>query len=316
MAEVVEDFRVADGAGEVAQVLLHKVACLIVCVRVAIVDVVVPIEACLVFSLYEAHHGVLHAVQHVEASEDDGAFAVEQLLDEAFVSLHCLRDVAEECAFPQLPFGQEALVELRIDLVHVAPCVEELLLKPSAVLQREASEEALQRLALVLIEVVQVLETLVVGDVGEDGLRVCQVLVDVVEVSHQHLSPAPELVNCLCVVGPQHLLHDAEELADALQRVCHLYGRESLEEVAHRAVGWCPDRLVAEKGELAAEEHAGTLAWEDNRDVAHVIREVRQHVGCYETKETLHLAQVFLCCYHIDRCKVTNKRAYMQIRLR
>ena len=288
MAEVVEGLCIADGAGEVAQVLLHEVTGFVVRLRVAVVDVVIPVEACLALALDAAHHGVLHAVQHVEARKDDGALALEKLLDEAFVGLHLLRDMTEECALPELALGKHPFVQQGVYLEHVAPRVQELLLQPGAAVQGETSEEALQRLPLVVIEVVQVLEAFLVGDVGEDGLCICQMLVDVVEVGHQHFAPAPELVERLGVVSPEHFLHDAVQMEDAFQRLSHLERCERLEEVVHHAVAGRPNRLVAQERQFTAQEHPGSLAREDYRHVAHVVREVRQHISCYETKEGVH----------------------------
>ena len=157
-----------------------------------------------------------------------------------------------------------------------------------AVLEREASEEAFQCLLLMFSKVVKVLEAFLVGDVGEDSLCVGEMLVDVVEVCHQYLAPSPEVVDCLSIVCSEHFLHDAIELVDVLQRVGNLYGSERQEEVGHCAVMRCPYRFVAQQGKLTVQEHSGTLAWEDNRDIAHVVSEVRQHVGCNDIEETLH----------------------------
>ena len=286
VAKVVEGFSIAYGIGEVEKVLLHKEASLeLFLLRVAIVDVVVPIEACLAFALDEAHHVVLHVIQYVEACKDDGSLAFKKLLYEAVVCLHLFRDVTQERTFPKLAFCEKPFVQLRVDFVHVAPCVQELLLKACAVLQGEASEEAFQCLSLVVIEVVEVLELFLVGNVREDGFRVGKMLVDVIEVCHKHFAPAPEIVERFGIFCAQHFLHDAVQLADALQGVGQLDRSERKEEVAHRAVAWRPHRLVAQQGKLPAQEHAGTLAGEDYRHIAHVIREVRQHVGCYEREK-------------------------------
>ena len=42
------------------------------------------------------------------------------------------------------------------------------------------TKEAFQRFTLIVVKVVEVLETLLLGDVGEDGLGVGKMLVDVI----------------------------------------------------------------------------------------------------------------------------------------
>ena len=235
-------------------------------------------------------------------------FAFHELPDEALVGLHLLRDVAEECAFPELAFPEKPVVQPCVDVVHVVPRLQELLLQARTVLEREASEEAFQRLALVLVEVVEVLESLLVCHVGEDGFGVGKVLVDVVEVGHEHFAPAPELVDAFGIVWSEHFLHDGVELADALRGVGLADGRERQEEVAHGAVARCPDGFVAQERKLAAQEHAGTLAGKDNHDVAHVVREVLQHVGCNSMKERFHLFYFFtLSPFHLFTFYITKR---------
>ena len=165
--------------------------------------------------------------------------------------LHLFCHITEECAFPKLAFSEKSFVKLRVDIEHVVPCLQELLLKLCAVLQGEMSKEAFQRLPLVLVEVVKALEAFLVGNVGEDGFCICQVLVDVVEVSHKHFAPAPEVVERFGIICPELFLHDFVQYADTFQRVGYLYGCEALEEVAHHAVVGSPYRLVAQQGKLA-----------------------------------------------------------------
>ena len=128
MAEVVELLDIADGVGEVAKVLLHEVACLEVFLRIAIIDVVVPIETSLAFSLDEAHHALFHVVQDIEASKDDGSLALQEFLYHAIVSLHLLDDMTIECTFPKFAFSKKPLVQKCVNLEHVFPCFQELLL--------------------------------------------------------------------------------------------------------------------------------------------------------------------------------------------
>ena len=150
------------------------------------------------------------------------------------------------------------------------------------------TKEAFQRFSLVVVEIVEVLETLLVGDVGEDGLGVGKMLVDVVEICHQHFAPAPELVDGFGIISPKHFLHHAVKLADTFELVCNLNGGKTLEEVAHHAIAGSPNWFVAQKGKLTTKEHTSTFAREDDCHIAHIVREMRKHIGSDYIEKTLH----------------------------
>ena len=150
------------------------------------------------------------------------------------------------------------------------------------------TKEAFQRFSLIVVEIVEVLETLLVGDVGEDGLGVGKMLVDVVEICHQHFAPAPELVDGFGIISPKHFLHHTVKLADTFELVCNLNGGKTLEEVAHHAIAGSPNRFVAQEGKFTTKEHTSTFAREDDCHFTHIVREMRKHIGSDYIEKTLH----------------------------
>ena len=56
------------------------------------------------------------------------ALALQKLLNHALVSLHLLDDMTIECTFPKFSFSKKPLVQKCVNLEHVFPCFQELLL--------------------------------------------------------------------------------------------------------------------------------------------------------------------------------------------
>ena len=84
------------------------------------------------------------------------------------------------------------------------------------------------------------------------------------------------------------------KLANGFQRVDNLDVGEALEKVVHQAILRCPDRFVAQGCKFSAQEHASSFARENDRDIAHIVREVRQHIGCYEGEKRIHNLQFII----------------------
>ena len=114
----------------------------------------------------------------------------------------------------------QALVEVVVDVDEVAPQAQEALLELGLVLLGEMAEEVLQELALLIGEIAQVVELVDVAQVGEDAVGISHILVDVVEIADEQLSPAIELVKRLVRACMQ---------AERLVQVAH-----QLDGVGHR----------------------------------------------------------------------------------
>jgi hypothetical protein len=84
-----------------------------------------------------------------------------------------------------------------VDVTHATPQTEESLLEFAVVLVREVAEEALQQLSLLGGKIRHVVEFVNVAQVGEHLVGRPHVLVEVVKVGEQQLSPTVEVVECL-----------------------------------------------------------------------------------------------------------------------
>ena len=76
----------------------------------------------------------------------------------------------------------------------MAPEPQETLLELCVVFGGEVAEEAAYHLALLVGEVGDVVELVDVAQIGKYAVGICHILVNVIEVGQQKLSPAIELV--------------------------------------------------------------------------------------------------------------------------
>ena len=84
-----------------------------------------------------------------------------------------------------------------IDVGKVTPQVQEALFQLAVVILGEIAEETVNHLALLVGEIRDVVEFVDVFQIGKHAVGIGHVLVDVVEVGQQQLSPAVELVERL-----------------------------------------------------------------------------------------------------------------------
>ena len=105
------------------------------------------------------------------------------------------------------------VVVVAVDVADVAPQAQEPFLEFAVMVVGEVAEEAAYHLALLVGEVGHIVELVDVAEVGEDLIGWPHVLVEVVEVGEQQLSPAVEVVEGLvdaCAVG-EALVEFADE---------------------------------------------------------------------------------------------------------
>ena len=142
--------------------------------------------ACLVEATEE---GLLHLMEVVEADEGIG---VVFELDVGIVD-HL---AVEGTLVGELAAG-ELVVEVAVDVADVAPQAQEAFLEFAVMVFGEVAEESAYHLALLVSEVGHIVELVDVAQVGEDLIGWSHVLVEIVEVGEQQLSPAIEVVEGL-----------------------------------------------------------------------------------------------------------------------
>ena len=143
-------------------------------------------------------------------------------------------------------------VEVVVDVGKTAPQLEESLLELTVVAVGEIAEEVAQHVTLFVGEVRYVVKLVQVAQVGKHAVGVGHVLVDVVEVADEQLSPAVEAVERLSAA------RDAAErlvkVADELDAVGHLQFRLLSEQLADGDVGRTPQGAVGQTGQMLVEE--------------------------------------------------------------
>ena len=172
----------------------------------------------------------------------------------------------------------EAAVVVVVDVAEVRPQTEEALLQFRLDVVAEVGEEALQHLFLLVVEIRYVVELVNVLKVAEYAVGVCHVLVDVVEVGKQQLSPAVEVVERL--VDARTLRERLVYVADELYRVGWFEVGMLAEEVADSDVGWAPYGLTRNTCKVLVEEQSGALVREHHGDAREVGAVLADYIFC------------------------------------
>ena len=173
--------------------------------------------------------------------------------------------------------GETAVVVV-VDVAEVRPQTEEALLQFGVDVVAEVGEEARKHLLLFVVEIGYVVELVNVLKVAEYAVGVCHVLVDVVEVGKQQLSPAVEVVECLVDAGTlgERLVY----VADELYGVGGLEVGMLAEEVADGDVGRAPYGLTRKAGKVLVEEQSGALVGEHDGDAREVGAVFADYIFC------------------------------------
>ena len=155
---------------------------------VQVEGVVIPVEQGLSGCVQLAEQSLFHFVQHVESHEHIGI--VGELL-----YVHRFRHLAVEHSFVGDALFAESFLVLRIDVAQHVPQRDETSLQFRDLLDGEIAEKLAQCFLLSLLQKVIFSRQLVqVFQVAEQGLRVDQVLVGIVEITDEHLAPEIKIV--------------------------------------------------------------------------------------------------------------------------
>ncbi|MCR5314694.1 MAG: hypothetical protein K6E52_02205 [Bacteroidaceae bacterium] len=117
------------------------------------------------------------------------------------------------------------------------------------------------------VDEVEVGELFDVGDVDEECLRIDHVVVDVLEVVEQNLSPRIELVERLLALG--HLDVSVVKVEHQQRLVGHGEPAQRLIDFADCRIARCPEGWGEVVRQILIEEQAGTLVGKDHRVVGH-----------------------------------------------
>ena len=257
-------------------------SCLVV--RCHVVGVEVPVELgslCFLESFAETD---LHLLHHVEAHEEIGV--VFQC------NIFLLSHFAIEHALVGQLFVAELLAVLRVDILEAGPQFQEPLFQFTVMVGREIAEEALQQFRLFLREIGQVVEFVDVAQVAEHVVSHRHILIDVVEIADEQLSPAVEMVECL--VDSRDGDERAVEFADQSDGVAHGETGMLAEEVADGDVRRTPDGVSRKACQCLVEEERGALVGEHYGNAAQVVTVFPDDVFCDYFEECFHFTSSIL----------------------
>ena len=194
------------------------------------------------FQATEEH--LLYLLQQIEA--DEGVGVVLEL--EGFVFGHL---TVEGAFVAEVLGGQLAIVGL-VDIADMTPQTEEALFEFAVVIGGKVAEEAANHIALFVSEIRHIVELVDIAQIGKHLIGRGHVLIEVVEVGQEQLSPTIEVVERL--VDARTLGEAFVELAHQEDGIGHLEARVTAEEVADGDVGRTPDGAPSQTGEVLVEE--------------------------------------------------------------
>ena len=173
------------------QQLADVIACFIVGCHIVLVEI--PVELGFLQLHQTFAKAEFHLLHHIEADKEVGV-----IFEGDIVSLCHL---AIEHPFVGQLLGAQFGAEVLIDIFNMAPQLEETVLELAVVVGREIAEETLKQGCLLFGEIGEIVEFVDVTKVAEYIVGHGHVLVNVVEVADEQLSPAVEMVEGLVDAG-------------------------------------------------------------------------------------------------------------------
>ena len=281
LAELPVDVVVGDVqlVGESSQILADIPAGLML-THVVVVEV--PVEAGLPLALQVAEQLLFHTLHQVEAHEQ---VAVVGKRDAAGIGQPAAHLAVERTLVGQSLLAQPT-VEVVVDVGKAAPQSEETLLQLRLVLVGEVAEEAAQQLPLLVGEVAQVVQLVDVAQVGKHLVGVGHVLVDVVEVADEQLTPAVELVERL--LRTRLLAERPVQLAHQLHRVGNIERALLPEQFADGDIRRTPQRLLCRACQPLVQKQRRALVGEYHHRARQVSAILADNILGHISQKFLH----------------------------
>ena len=153
--------------------------------------VVIPIEETFPCALYLLHEGVFHIVEHIEPNESHSLTLPQIVVQGSRVLPQALHHLPVEYTYIESSLGLECLLQSTIEGKHVAPHMQKAFLDDRITFGGEVAEELPECFFLFRCQIVQMFQAVLVIYVGEHQTGICHVLVDIIEVREDYLSPSP-----------------------------------------------------------------------------------------------------------------------------
>ena len=152
-------------------------------------NVIIPIDEGLVTGLQGIEEGFLGGCEDVKAHED-----VCDILREQALLLHLLHYITVQGALVKQSVLAQLLPEIVIDFSHVVPETQGAFFEGRVLFDGEAAEEGLEGCFLFGSDVGVIIQFPDLLDVGEELMCIHHLLVHIIKIGQENLSPGVELV--------------------------------------------------------------------------------------------------------------------------
>ena len=222
-----------------------------ICTIVArhIVGVEVPVEVGFASLLQIGKQFLLHLLKQVETYE-----YVCVILE--FYVFSC-GNLSVYGTFISYALVSQSLVIVVIYVAEVTPQTQKSFLQLSLLVMTEVGKESFQQFALLISKIRQVVKLVYVLKVAEYLVGISHILVYVIKVGQQQLSPTIEVVERL--VNARTLYKRLMQVAHQLYGVAHYILRVLAEEFADGSICRTPHRLASHTCHIFVHEQCGTL---------------------------------------------------------
>ena len=193
---------------------------------------------------------------------------------------------AEEHALVGQLLTTQSLPIVVVDVFEMVPEFQKSFFQLAVVVGTEILEELLECLDLLCRQIRSVVKLMVIAEVGKHLVGVGHILVEVVEVGQQQLSPSVEVVECL--VDARLEGETPMEVGYQFDGVGNLQFRLLFKQFADGQVGWAPDGSARPSRQILVQEECCAFVGEYNGCLREVIAPFLQDVVCYKFKEVFH----------------------------
>ena len=247
--------------------------------------VVVPIEECLTGLLELLEESMFHFIQDIEAYKHVGIVGQG-------IGIQCIDDFPIEHPFVGDALGFELLPETVVDGTQHIPYRDEFLFQCRVLLDGEVTEELLDGGFLLRVhEGVVIHQRTEILQVGKQLAGIYQILVGIIEIAQQELTPEVEIIQGFLALG--RFLEDLVEFANQLHRIAHFTLGKAPEQFTDADGGRRPHGLVGLLRQVFVEEQSCTLVGEYQCRAGQLPFLAAIKVGRYLFQETFHIVYRF-----------------------
>ena len=162
----------------------------------------------------------------------------------------------------------------------------------------EITEESFEQFLLLCGEVRDIVIFVEILQVTEDFICICIILIDIIKVSKEQLSPTEKLIERFLLARYSH--KTLMKVGHTFQRIGNSQCGMLSKQFTNSDVGRTPHRLVCQQGQLLVQEERSPFVRKDDGDISEVVSVFLQNVFCNVFKKGFHFTSLisFFNTYH------------------